>query len=121
MWVCRTFTAFCVYLSETAGDSPTRVGMALLRHKSRHKAAHVYSESELVVFWRPRPEASATFFEFYEKKMAEIWPNSPFGYRTGCGPSPRAHRALMRPGATYSNVISMMPSPAIIVSPPLRL
>lgn len=28
MLVSRTFTAFLVYLSDTAGDGPTRAGMA---------------------------------------------------------------------------------------------
>ena len=38
MRVSRTFTAFCVCLSDTASTGSTPAGMAGLRHKQRHKA-----------------------------------------------------------------------------------
>ena len=37
MRISRTFTAFCVCLSDTARDGPAPEGMAGLRHKQRHK------------------------------------------------------------------------------------
>lgn len=37
MRVSDMFAAFCVYVSDTARNGPTRAGMAGLRHKARHK------------------------------------------------------------------------------------
>ena len=41
MRVLRTFTAFCVCLSDTAGHGPTPAGMAGLRHKTRHTVSEI--------------------------------------------------------------------------------